>query len=338
VGPVGGSFYQTAQQYRRLLAERGIDLDVRPKANSLEILPDLANPATGVDVGFEAQDASPYANAHIYSIGNVQLQPLFVFASADLGRRIALTDLRGRKIVMPPADSATSDAAVKMFRLYDITPDNTSFTFMLLADAAKELRAGHFDAGVFMLAPENGVVRDLAAWSGVRLVSIGEAKAIANHMPSLRPIVLARGIYDIADGIPPADVSMLAGTVSVVVRQGLQPYAVYALLEAMGQVHRGATLVSSAGAYPTITGADLPVHPLAQEYYRSGVPWTYRSLPPALAAFVDHYLLLALALFVLVELYVFARYLAELCAVVLEWRRRTATRRTGAAGRSVPAE
>jgi TRAP-type uncharacterized transport system substrate-binding protein len=225
-----------------------------------------------------------------------------------------------------------------MFRLYDITPDNTSFTFMLLADAAKELRAGHFDAGVFMLAPENGVVRDLAAWSGVRLVSIGEAKAIANHMPSLRPIVLARGIYDIADGIPPADVSMLAGTVSVVVRQGLQPYAVYALLEAMGQVHRGATLVSSAGAYPTITGADLPVHPLAQEYYRSGVPWTYRSLPPALAAFVDHYLLLALALFVLVELYVFARYLAELCAVVLEWRRRTATRRTGAAGRSVPAE
>ena len=61
------------------------------------------------------------------------MQPLFVFASADLDRRVRLTDLRGRKIVMPPADSATSDAAVRMLQLYDITPDNTSFTFMQLA-------------------------------------------------------------------------------------------------------------------------------------------------------------------------------------------------------------
>ena len=73
VGPVGGSFYQIAQQYREILAERGIDLQVRSKRNSLQILPDLANPASGIDIGFEAQDASAHANAGIYSIGEVQL-------------------------------------------------------------------------------------------------------------------------------------------------------------------------------------------------------------------------------------------------------------------------
>ncbi len=321
VGPAGGSFYYNAQQYRRILAERGIDLEIRPKANTLGILADLVNPDSGVDVGFEAQDTSAYANADLYTIGEVQLQPLFVFASADLGRRIGLTDLRGRKIVMPPADSATSDAAMRVLQLYDVTPDNTSFTFMQLTDAATELRAGHFDAGVFMLAPENEVVRGLAVWSGVRLVSIGEAKAIAKHMPSLRPIVLARGMYDVGDGIPPTDVAMLAATVDVVVRKGLHPYLMYALLDAMAQVHRGSTLVSSAGAYPSITGTDLPVHGLAREYYRSGLPWIYRNLPPALAAFVDRYLLVALSLFVLAELYRFSRYLAELGSAVLWWRR-----------------
>ncbi|MGC1407402.1 MAG: TAXI family TRAP transporter solute-binding subunit [Acetobacteraceae bacterium] len=320
-GPAGGSFYQIAQQYRQILAKHGIDLQVRPKANSLEILPDLANPASGIDIGFEAQDASAYANAGIYAIGEVQLQPLFVFASADLGRRIGLTDLRGRKIVMPPADSATSDAAVRVLQLYDITPDNTSFTFMQLADAANELRAGHFDAGIFMLAPENQVVRDLASWSGVRLVSIGEAKAIANHLPSLRPIVLARGIYDVGDGIPPSDVAMLAGTVDVAVRRGLHPYVIYMLLEAMAQVHRGPTLVTSAGVYPSIAAVDLPVHALAREYYRSGLPWVYGNLPPPLAAFVDRYLLIALALFVLVELYQASQYLAELGSAALTWPR-----------------
>jgi TRAP-type uncharacterized transport system substrate-binding protein len=322
VGPVGGSFYQTAMLYRQILAERGIDLEVRPKANSLEILGDLADPQSGIDIGFEAQDASAYLDSHVYSIGSIQLQPLFVFASADLGRRIALSDLRGHKIVMPPENSATSDAAIRMFKLYDITADNSSFSFMQLGDAAKALRAGQFDAGVFMLAPENDVVRDLTHWSGVRLVSLSEAKAIANHLPSLRPIVLPRGIYDIADGIPPADVTMVAGTVEVVVRQGLHPYLIYSLLQAMSEVHRGSTLVSSAGAYPSIAGTDLPVYPLAQEYHRSGVPWEYRHLPAPLAAFVDRYLVLALLLFAVVELYRFAHYLGELGTAFLARRPR----------------
>src|SRR5690349_1106016 len=67
VGPVGGSFYQAAMQYQPLLAERGIDLEIRPKANSLEILPDLANPNSDVDIGFEAQDASPFNDGRVYS-------------------------------------------------------------------------------------------------------------------------------------------------------------------------------------------------------------------------------------------------------------------------------
>lgn len=322
VGPLGGSFHQTALQYQQVLAKRGITLEIRPKANSLEILPDLANPASGVDIGFEAQDTAPFAHAPLFGVGKIQIQPLFVFANADLGRRLTLPDLRGRRIVMPPASSATSDAAVRMFQLYDINPDNSSFTFMPLADAAAALRAGKFDAGAFMLAPENPVVRDLASWSGVRLVSIGEARAIANHLPFLSPITLPRGIYDIADGIPPADVTMIAGTVGVAVRDGLHPSVLYALLEAMTEVHRGPTLVSTAGAFPSMAGTDLPVHPLARDYYLTGVPWIWRNLPPGVAGFLNHYLLVLLTLFVLAELYRLSSYLAEFGASLLTRRRR----------------
>jgi TRAP-type uncharacterized transport system substrate-binding protein len=317
VGPVGGSFYQIGQKYRAFFAARGIDLELRPKVNSLEIMRDLADPNSGSDIGFEAQDVEKYQDATVFTAGQIQLQPLFIFASADLGRRISLTDLRGRKIVMPPANSATSDAAVRMFQLYDITPDNTSFTFMQLTDAANELHAGHFDAGVFMLAPENDVVRGLTNYSGLRLVAVPEAKAIANHLSFLRPIVMPRGIYDIADGIPPADVAMLAGTVDVVVRPGLHPYVIYTLLAAMAEVHRGATFLSAAGAYPTISGPDLTVEPHAQEYYRSGLPWSYRNMPPWLASFVDRYLLVALAIFVLCEICRSSRYLADISHFVL---------------------
>jgi hypothetical protein len=166
----------------------------------------------------------------------------------------------------------------------------------------------------------------MRASSGLRLVPFAEAKAISNHLPFLRPIVLPRGIYDIADGVPPSDVAMLAGTVDVVVRHGVHPYIIQTLLQAMAEEHRGATFLSSAGTYPTISGPELTVHPLADDYYRSGTPWVYRNLPSWLASFVDHYMLVALTIFVLCELWRSTHYLAEvsngLLAARLWWRRR----------------
>jgi hypothetical protein len=110
---------------------------------------------------------------------------------------------------------------------------------------------------------------------------------------------------------------MLAGTVDVVVRKGLHPVVVYTLLEAMADAHRGATFISNAGAYPTISGAELPIQELAQEYYRSGMPWVYRNLPAWPASFVDRYLLVALSIFVLCEIYRIATYFGEISLFLL---------------------
>ena len=97
----------------------------------------------------------------------------------------------------------------------------------------------------------------MALDSGLRLMAVPEAKAVSDHLPFLRPVIIPRGIYDIADGIPPIDTGLLAGRVNVVVRDGLHPFVVYALLEAMAEVHKGATYISEPGAYPTIVGSEL---------------------------------------------------------------------------------
>lgn len=316
-GPVGGSYYQDAVAYQKFLAARGIDLKIRPKPNSLEIVKDVADPQSGVDVGFIAQNVPQ--DTPVSTIGDVELQPLFVFASAELGRRSVLDDLRGRKVVMPPSDSATSDAAMRVFQLYDITKENTSFTFMPLNDAVRELRAGHFDAGVFMLAVESQVIRDLAADSGLHLVPIAEAKAIANHLPFLRAVVLPRGIYDIADAIPPLDTPMVAAPVGIVVRNDLHPWLIYSLLDALTEVHHRATLLSSAGEFPTIAGSQLKAHPLAEAYYRSGLPWTYRELPPWLAAFVDEYSIVIVAVLLFGILCMTVLYVADAISAIIRW-------------------
>jgi TRAP transporter TAXI family solute receptor len=317
-GPVGGSYYQAAQAYQKILAARGINLQLRPNPNSLDIVRDVGEPGSGVDAGFIAQDVSGSKDADLFAIGQIELQPLFIFANAELGRRSTLDELRGRKIVMPPSNSATSDAAIRVFKLYDITQQNSFFTFMGLADAVKDLRAGRFDAGVFMLAAENPVVRELAADSSLHLMHITEVKAIANHLPFLRPVVLPRGIYNIADSIPPSDTAMVAATVGVVVRKDLHPYLVYSLLEAMTKVHRDSTFLSNAGDYPTIAGSQLTVHPLAAQYYRAGLPWAYNEFAPWPASAIFEYQPVIVGIFLLSAIFIAATYLTEMGSLLLE--------------------
>jgi len=317
-GPVGGSYYQAAEKYQKILSARDIELQLRPNPNSLDIVRDVGNPSSGVDAGFIAQDVSNSKDADLFEIGQIELQPLFIFASADLGRRSTLDELRGRKIVMPPSNSATSAAALKLFKLYDITEQNSYFTFQGLADAAKDLRAGKFDAGAFMLTAENAAVKELAADSSLHLMHIAEVKAIANQLHFLRPVLLPRGIYNIADSVPPNDTAMVAATVGVVVRKDLHPYLVYSLLEAMTKVHRDPTFLSGAGDYPTITGSQLTVHPLAAEFYRTGTPWAYRELHPWAASAVYEYQLFIVAILLLSGIFIAVKYLAELGSIVLE--------------------
>jgi TRAP-type uncharacterized transport system substrate-binding protein len=310
-GPLGGSYHEDAVKYQSVLAARGIQLHIRQRPDSLEIAHDVSKKHSGIDVGFVAQDASDLKDANLFSVGQIELQPLFIFASAELGRRTVLGDLRGRKIVMPPADSATSAAAIQVLKLYDITPENSTFSFMPLAEAVKQLQTSHFDAGVFMLAPESSVVRALAADSSLHLVPIEEAKAVANHLSFLHAVVLPRGIYNIADAIPPNSIPMVAATVGIVVRDRLHPYLLYALLDAMTKVHHGSTFLSSAGDFPAPEGSQLTVHPLAMQYFRSGVPWSYRTLPPWLASAVDRYQSPMLGGLLLAAFYLFAMWLAD---------------------------
>jgi hypothetical protein len=169
-----------------------------------------------------------------------------------------------------------------------------------------------------MLAAENPVIRELAADSSLHLMHIAEVKAIANHLPFLRPVVLPRGIYNIADSIPPSDTSMVAATVGLVVRKDLHPHLVYSLLEAMTKVHRGSTFLSNAGDYPTIAGSQLTVHPLAAQYYRTGLPWAYNEFAPWPASVMFEYQPVIVGLFLLSAIFIAATYLTEIGSLLLE--------------------
>ncbi len=334
-GPVGGGYYDDAVKYQAVLRQHGIKTVIVPKADSLAIIADVQNDRSGTLVGFAAQDIKPADVPDVASAGRVEIQPLFTFVQRSLGPVDGLGGLRGHSIVLPPEHSATSEAALKLLSLFDVDRTNSRITMMPLSEAVAALQAGSFDAGMFLLSADNGFITAAAMTPTLALVNDRHALAESRRVPFLQPVVLPRGIYDLAEDLPPGDVDMVGAPVDVVVRSNLNPSLGYALLEAMAAVHRGATLVSQVGAFPTPAGSALPTLPIAAGYYRNGVPWVYRELPRSAAVFVDRNLAFVLTLLVLTQVYLGSKWIYELgyfsadqmALLILLWIYRSSTRR-----------
>lgn len=300
-GPVGGSFYETAEQYKALIERKGYRVEIVPFQNTSEIEARVADDRAHLDLGFTAGSRDAAGTAKLISLGDVQLQPIFIFANrrAERSHPIrAFSDLRGLSLVLPPRNSLTSDTVLRVFALDAIDEANTRMAFLPLRDAIASLKQGAFDAGLFILAADSGLVADLAKDPDLAMIEVGQRDALAAQLPYLNQVTLPEGIYDLPRDIPPRDTRLLAATISVVARRDLAPATAYAVLEAMRDVHRQRTYVNDAGAFPRYSGDGTQRDRLVDDFYRSGTPWIYTHLPIAVASVLDTYLTPLLALWV----------------------------------------
>ncbi len=317
-GPIGGSYYETARKYQALLQLHGVDVELKVNPDSLDIINHVEHGTDGVQVGFTAQRVQRENYPNTVSLGSTEVQPLYIFYSTGLGQVNSLTGLRGRRIVMPPERSATSEAALRVLQDYGVTKANSQISFMPLTEAADALRNGRADAGMFMLASNNALIASMALDDNLEMLSLTDAETLSRLEPYLRPTMLPRRIYSMSVGVPSDDVQLVSATVNVVVNKDLHPAIVYMLLEALAEVHQGPSFVNVAGEFPNMINLSVPAHPLAKEWSKSGTPWMYRDLPLPVAGLIDYYLIIGIALFLLTEFYKTSKYFAELVGLISE--------------------
>lgn len=288
-GPQQGTYDRHAHDYARRMREAGLTVEVRNLDDSLQIADRVNDPRAGVHIGFTAQAVDPKRLPEVASAGVVELQPLFVFRRVAGGGPGSPAALAGQRLVMPPPGSATAQAAREVLAQYGVTPENTRFTHLPIDQAARALQAGEHDAGFFMLAPSNGLIQRLAADPQLALLPFDESLALGRRIDFLRPALLARGAFDLRTMRPPQDVPLVGATVNVIVRADLHPAVLYALLNAMKDVHQTQSLVSDPGDYPSLNGTAFPLHPQVGEWAKTGTPWLFANLGPTLAGLVEAY-------------------------------------------------
>ncbi|WDD92612.1 hypothetical protein Bsp3421_002633 [Burkholderia sp. FERM BP-3421] len=298
-GPVDGSYYQTARQYQQLLEAHGYRVDIVPIANTDEIGARVADPRARLDLGFVADGHAAAGNSALIPLGDIQLQPIFVFAQRDVATArpdASFADLRGLSLVLPPEHSLTSRTLLRIFALSGIDAGNTRIAFLPLHDAIERLKTHEFDAGLFMLGADSALMADLAKRPDLTLMPLAQREAITKKLPFLKEVHVPAGIYDLQRDVPERDVPLLAATISVVARSDLPPATAYAVLAAMRDAHRAGSYVNGPGEFPRDSGGAGQTNGFVDTFYASGVPWIYAHLPPALASVIDAYLAPLLAL------------------------------------------
>ena len=302
-GPEGGTWYAAALKLKDNLRDHGIKVNIRTNNSSLKIVNDLNDPSSGVDVAFAIQSLDPTRLPMVATLGSTEYQPLFIFYRASFGSLTSPAQLRGKRIILPPEDSATTGVALPLLRAFGVTPTNTTITYHSFAERLGPLISGDADAGLVMLSASSPAIRELALQPDLRIMDVSQAAAIERTFPALHATELPRASYSLEDDIPPADIRLIAATSDIVVRNDLHPAIIYLLLQAMSQQYLGGDLTARRGEFPSPQNRQIPLNKQADEYYHSGVPWEYRALPIWLGSIIGFYVVLIVPIIVILPVY-----------------------------------
>ena len=92
-------------------------------------------------------------------------------------------------------------------------------------------------------------------------------------------LVLPQGVFDIEGSIPPNDVTLLATTNRLLIRDDLHPEIVQLLLRTVSEVHGKQDIFQQAGEFPTPTDPEYPMAASAIDFYKNGPSFLQRHLP-----------------------------------------------------------
>ena len=256
-GPEGGISAELGKSYRESLARVGVELRLEPSAGAVANVALLRDPKSGASVAIIPSGITSHKDSpELRSLGTLFYEPLWIFSH---GKALAEKRRAGNlRISIGAEGSGTRAFAVEFLsRLGIVDGRNASLLALSPNDAGERLVRGEIDALVVLDAWESPLVRRLLAARDIRLQNAARADSWVALYPYLNKVVLPEGVADMAQNIPPENVTLLAPKANLVVRGDLHPAIEYLLLEAASQANSGPGVFHRAGEFPAPESVDL---------------------------------------------------------------------------------
>jgi TRAP-type uncharacterized transport system substrate-binding protein len=299
-GARGSAFYQTAEEYRDILARDGVKLEILPSHGAEENLNRLRTPTFHVDVGFvQSGLADELETEGLVSLGSTYYEPIWVFYRGAKPVE-GLRQLRGRRIAIGAEGGGTKVLALRLLKANGIDANSAVLREIGNEDAVQALRAGTVDAAFLLGNSSAPIVRELLQTPRISIVNFSQADAYTRIFPYLYKLVLPKGTLDLSKNLPAQDITLIGATAELIAREDLHSALSDLLIEAAKEVHGGPGLFRHRGEFPDPREHDFAISDDAQRYYKSGQRFLHRHLPFWLANIIDRALVLLVPIVALV--------------------------------------
>ena len=294
-GPAQSAYDAFAQRYRKALAANGIDVVLVPSQGSSDNLRLLREGQA--DLGFVQGGSNERATTDesgLESLGSLFVEPVWLFYREDSARKAvpagtlgALTQLQGLRLNVGTMGSGVPQLMAKLFEANNIDKSRITMSQLEQTPATVAFLGGDLDAIVFASAPESLMVQMLLQTPGVKLMDFAQSEAYSRRFPFLTPVVLPRGVVDLAHDVPAADLRLVATTTALLTRAQTHPALLQLFTQAARELHGPAGWFNRAGSFPTLEHSEYPVTREAERAIKGGQPFLQRYLPFWLANLVE---------------------------------------------------
>jgi hypothetical protein len=310
-GPAQSAYDEFGKRYRQALAANGIEVVLLQSQGSSDNLRLLREGKA--DLGFVqggSNERATQEESGIVSLGSLFVEPVWLFYREPAARRragqkslSALSQLQGLRLNVGTPGSGVPLLMAKLFEANKIDPAGITLSQLSDTPATMALLAGEIDAMVFASAPESLMVQMLLQTPGIGLMDFAQSEAYSRRFPFLAPVVLPRGVVDLARDLPPADLRLVATTTALLAREHTHPALLQLFAQASLDLHGAAGWFNRAGSFPTIEHSEYPVSREAERAIKGGRPFLQRYLPYWLANLVERmWLALGIILAILLPL------------------------------------
>jgi hypothetical protein len=229
----------------------------------------------------------------IESLGSLFLEPLWLFYRADAAKNLpggtlsSLTQLQDLRVNVGARGSGSPGIMRRLLEANKMDPAQLKLSRLDQTAATVAFLNGELDAIVFASAPESLMVQMLLQTPGVKLMDFSQSEAYSRRLRFLTPVVLPRGVVDLASDLPPQDVRLVSTTTSLLAREDTHPALLQLFTQAARDLHGPAGWFNKAGSFPNMASTEYPVAPEAERAIRAGQPFLQRWLPFWLANLVE---------------------------------------------------
>jgi TRAP-type uncharacterized transport system substrate-binding protein len=295
-GAEDGAYHAYALRYQEILARNGVRLDLKPSAGSISNLERLADSESPVEAGFvQAGSGTPADYPGLVTLGSVYFEPVWIFYRGP-AMEDQLRQLRGRRIAIGPQGSGTRRLATQLLLVNEAWGPPTRLFDHGGEAAAQALRRGQIDVALLIGPAESPTIRSLLNDKNIRLLSFDRANAYTKAFPFLSAVRLPEGGINLVRNIPDREVTLLAPTANVLVKEDLHPALASLLIQAMTEVHGKSGIFQKAGEFPALREQDFEASKEAERYYKSGPSFLQRYLPFWAAVLIDRIVVLLVPL------------------------------------------